>query len=50
MKVECAMQNKQINGLATNHSPTPLPEQEWMWVVDGKEMMSSFKIDLKDVS
>jgi len=30
MKVKCAMQNEQIDSLSTNHSPTPLPEQEQM--------------------
>jgi hypothetical protein len=49
MKVECAMQNKWINGLTTNHNSTPLFEQKQMWVLDAKEMESSFKIDLRDV-
>jgi hypothetical protein len=42
---------KQINKWpTTNHSPTPLPKQEWMWILNVKEMESSSKIDLKDVS
>jgi hypothetical protein len=43
------MRNKQIDGLATNHSPTPLPKQEQMRALDAKEMESSSKIDLRDV-
>jgi hypothetical protein len=43
------MRNKQIDGLTTNHSPTPLPEQEQMRALDVKEMESSSKIDLRDV-
>jgi hypothetical protein len=50
MKIECAMQNEQINDLATNHSPFPLPEQEQMWGLNVKEMESSSKIDLRDMS
>ncbi len=49
VKVKCAMRNKQIDGLATNHIPTPLPEQEQMRALDAKEMESSPKISLKDV-
>jgi hypothetical protein len=49
MKVECVMQNEQIDGLAINHSLAPLPEQEQMWVLHAKEMESSSKINLKDV-
>jgi len=44
------MWNKQIYGLTTNHNPAPLLEQEWMQALDAKEMESSFKIDLRDVS
>jgi hypothetical protein len=44
------MWNEQINGLAINHSSAPLPEQEWMWILDAKEMESSSKINLKGVS
>jgi len=50
VKVECAMQNEDINDLAINHSLAPLPKQEWMWVLDAKEMESSSKIDIRDVS
>jgi hypothetical protein len=28
VKVKCEMQNKQINGLTTNHNPNPLPIQK----------------------
>jgi hypothetical protein len=38
------------DGLTINHNPTPLPKQKQMWVLDVKEMESSSKIDLKDVS
>jgi len=44
------MQNEQKDGLITNHSPPPMPEQERMQILDAKEMESSSKIDLKDVS
>ncbi len=44
------MQNEWIDGLTINHNPAPLPEQEWMRVLGVKEMESSSKIDLKDVS
>ncbi len=44
------MWNEQIDGLATNHNPTPLFEQEWMWALDVEEIESLSKIDLKDVS
>jgi hypothetical protein len=44
------MQNKQIDGLSTNHSLAPLPEQERMQALDVEEMESSSKIDLRDVS
>jgi len=30
MNVKRAIQNEWIDGLTTNHSPTPLPEQEQM--------------------
>jgi hypothetical protein len=43
------MWNEQINGLATNHSPAPLHEQEWMQAPDVEEMELSSKIDLKNV-
>ncbi len=49
VKIECVMWNKQIDGLTINHSPTPLPKQKQMWVLDVEEMESSFKIDLKEV-
>jgi len=49
-KVDCAMRNKWIDGLAINHSLAPLPKQEQMWALDAKEMESSSKINLKDVS
>jgi hypothetical protein len=50
MKVKCAMWNKCINGLTTNHSLAPLLEQKQMWALDAEEMDSSSKIDLRDVS
>jgi hypothetical protein len=50
MKIKCVMRNEQIDGLKINHSLAPLPEQEQMWALDAKEMDSSSKIDLKDVS
>jgi len=50
MNVKCAMWNEWINGLTTNHSHAPLPEQKQMWIIDAKEIESSFKIDLKHVS
>jgi hypothetical protein len=50
VKVECAMRNEQMDGLTTNHIPTPLPEQKQMQALDAKEMESSSKISLKDVS
>jgi predicted P-loop ATPase len=43
------MQNEWIDDLTTNHNPAPLLKQEWMWVLNVKEMESSSKIDLKDV-
>jgi hypothetical protein len=44
------MQNEQINGLITNHNLTPLLEQKQLQTLEVKEMKSSSKIDLKDVS
>ncbi len=44
------MQNEQLDGLTTNHSPAPLPEQEQMQALDDEGMESSSKIDLRDVS
>jgi len=44
------MRNKWIDGLITTHSLAPLFKQERMWVLDAKEMESSSKIDLRDVS
>ncbi len=49
VEVKCVMWNKQIDGLATNHIPTPLPEQKQMRALDVKEMESFSKISLKDV-
>jgi hypothetical protein len=49
VKIKCAMQTEQIDGLTTNHSLAPLLEQERMWVLNVKEMESSFKINLRDV-
>ncbi len=46
MKIECAMWNERIDGLASYHSLEPLPKQEQMWVLDVKEMESSSKIDV----
>jgi hypothetical protein len=50
VKIKCVMWNEQINGLIINHSRAPLPKQEQMQALDAKEMESSSKIDLKDVS
>jgi hypothetical protein len=50
VKVECAMQNKRIDGLTINYNFAPLPEQKKMRILDIKEMESSSKIDLKDLS
>jgi hypothetical protein len=50
VKIKCAMQNELIDGLVINHSPTPLPEQEQIQILDTEEIESSSKIDLKDVS
>jgi hypothetical protein len=49
VKVECVMWNERIDDLATNHSPTPLPKQEWMRALDVEEMKSSSKINLRDM-
>jgi len=49
MKIKCVMWNKWIDGLATNHSPTPLLAQKWMQVLDVEQMESSSKINLRDV-
>jgi len=50
VKVKCAMWNKWIDDLKINRSPTPLPEQEQIWILDVEEMKSSSKIDQRDVS
>jgi hypothetical protein len=50
VKVKYAMQNKQIDGLATNHNPAPLPKQKRMRNLDVEEMESYSKIYLRDVS
>jgi hypothetical protein len=51
VNIKCAMQNEQIDGLTTNHTPNPLPKQKWMRALDVEEMESSSKInDLRDVS
>jgi hypothetical protein len=50
VEIKCVMWNKWIDGLATNHSPAPLLEQNWMQTLNTKEMESSSKIDLRDVS
>jgi hypothetical protein len=45
------MQNEQIDGLTTNHSPDPLPKQKRMQTLNVKEMESSSKVDnLRDVA
>jgi hypothetical protein len=44
VKVKCAMWNKQIDGLTTNHNPKPLPKQKWIRALNVEE-----KIDLRDV-
>jgi hypothetical protein len=49
-KKKCVMQNERINGLITNHSLAPLTKQKWMRALDAKELESSSKIDLRDVS
>jgi hypothetical protein len=46
----CVMQNKWINGLTTNHSHAPLPEQERMQALNVKELEPSSNIDLTYVS
>ncbi len=46
VKVKCVMQNEEINGLTTNHSPIPLLEQIQMQVLYTKGMESPSKIDL----
>jgi hypothetical protein len=43
------MWNEQIDGLAINHSPALLLEQERMRAPDVEEMESSSKIDFKEV-
>jgi hypothetical protein len=43
------MQNEQIDGLITNHSPAPLLKQKRMWPMDVEEIESSSKINLRDV-
>ncbi len=50
VKVKCVMWNKLIDDLTTNHSLALLLEQEQMQVLDAKEMESSSKIDIRDVS
>jgi hypothetical protein len=50
VQVGCVMRNKWIDGLITTHSLAPLFKQKQMWVLDAKEMESSSKIDLRDVS
>jgi hypothetical protein len=50
MKVECVMQNEQIDGLTTNNNLAPLLKQEWMWTMNVEKIQSFSKIDLKDVS
>ncbi len=44
VKVEYAMQNKQINGLTINHSPAPLHRLERMQALNDQEMESFSKI------
>jgi hypothetical protein len=43
------MQNKWIDGLISNHSPTPLFEQKQMQALNVEEMESYSKINLRDV-
>jgi len=50
VKIKCVMRNNHIDGLTTNRSPTPLPEQERLWALDADKMESSSKINLRDVS
>jgi hypothetical protein len=49
VKIKCAIQNERIYGLATNHNLAPLLEQEQMQALNDEGMVSSSKIDLKDV-
>jgi len=49
VNVKCAMWNEWVNGLTTNHSFAPLPEQEQMWTLDAEKMKSSSKVNLRDV-
>jgi hypothetical protein len=39
-----------MDGLAINHNLAPLLKQKWMQPLEVKEIESSSKIDLKDVS
>jgi hypothetical protein len=50
VKAECVMWKTQIYGLVTNHSPTPVPKQKQMRVLNVKEMESSSNINLRAVS
>ncbi len=50
VKVKCVMQNKWIDGLTMNYNPTLLPKKKANVGCEVKEMESSFKINLKDVS
>ncbi len=51
MKIKWAMQNEQIDGVATNHSSDLLFEQKQMQTLDVEEMESFSKINnLKDVA
>jgi hypothetical protein len=44
------MRNEWIDGLTTNHSLAPLPEQKQMRALNVEKMESSSNIELKDVS
>ncbi len=50
VQIECVMWNGWIDGLITTHNLAALLEQEWMRALDVKEMESSSKISLRDVS
>ncbi len=43
VKVTCAMWNKQIGGLAIDHSSALLPKQEWMRVLNVEKMELSLQ-------
>jgi hypothetical protein len=46
VKIKCVMWNEQIDGLAINLNPVPLPKQKWMWAIEAEKMESSSKIGI----